>query len=346
MSSLFAGVEPLDQSRMIAVTDSTQVGEARRAVGALCMQLAFDETAAGRVAIVATELATNVANHGGGGYLLVRALRGGSGLELLAVDTGPGMADVTRAMRDGFSTGGTPGKGLGAVERMSEEFDIYTQPGRGTVVMSRMLALRPDKARDEPLEYGLVAVAAPNETQSGDAWCMLKGERGPSMLMVDGLGHGASAYQAAVAAVDVAQRNPGAGPSELIDRMHRVLHGTRGAAVAVAELDRSAGHIRFAGIGNISGSVIDGEGSRSLASMNGIVGHEMRRVREFITPFPAGATLVMHSDGIGTRWRLDQYPGIRPRHPSLAAAVLYRDFVRGRDDATVVVARAPRVAGT
>jgi anti-sigma regulatory factor (Ser/Thr protein kinase) len=336
---LYAGAEPPEQTRIVAVADQSQVGEARRAVGSLTSELGVDEAAAGRVALVVTELATNVARHGGGGHLLARAIAERTGVEVIAMDRGPGLGDVDRAMRDGFSTGGTPGHGLGAVRRMSDLFDVFSRPGAGTVVVTQMLNLRGNSAPPGPLEIGVVNVAAPGERQSGDGWHLFRGERGPSLLLADGLGHGGPAHDAARCAIEVCRHNEGSGPTALMTAMHAAMRSTRGAAVAVAEIDVAGKQVRFAGVGNIACSVTSNGASRSLASMNGIVGHEMRRVNEFTIPFEAGATLIAHSDGINTRWRLDQYPGIRPHHPSLAAALLYRDHLRGRDDATVIVAK-------
>jgi anti-sigma regulatory factor (Ser/Thr protein kinase) len=326
---------------VIPVADASQVGEARRAVASLTAQMGIDEENAGRVAIVVTELAANVARHGGGGSLLVRAIANATAIEVIAIDKGPGMADLQRALRDGYSTGGTAGKGLGAVRRMSSEFDVYTRAGEGTAVVARMLRLREGEAPRLPLRTGVINVAAPGETASGDSWALLHGARGPSILVVDGLGHGTAARQAAVAAVQTAERQRGLAPAEYIAAIHRVLQSTRGAALAVAEIDLAGQQVVFAGVGNISGVIIDGNGNHSMPSMNGTVGHEMRRVQEFRAPFVQGAMLIMHSDGIQTRWRLDQYPGIRPRDPSLAGGVIFRDFLRGRDDATIVTACAP-----
>lgn len=341
MSLQFAGAEPQYQTRVVTVADQSQVGEARRAVSRLSTELGFDDHETGRVAIVVTELATNVARHGRGGQLLVRRVDGDTGLEIVAVDKGPGIADVERAVRDGYSTAGTPGKGLGAVRRMSDGFDIYSQPGKGTAVLALMRRPRASNpaAATLALELGVICVAAPGERVCGDAWIIVAGLTGPSIAIVDGLGHGEPAHEAAVAGIEACQRLPSASPSDLISRMHQALRSTRGAAAAVAEWDARAGAVRFAGVGNISCGITGADGSRSLASMNGTVGFEMRRVQEFSQSVDPGAVLVMHSDGINTRWRLDQYPGLRQRHPALAAAVLYRDFLRGRDDATVVVAR-------
>lgn len=345
MSLPFAGADPAYQTHVVPVADQTQVGEARRTVAAICGALRLDETAAGRVAIVVTELATNVARHGRGGHLLVRRLDQG-GIEILALDRGPGIVDIERAVRDGYSTAGTPGKGLGAVRRMSDVFDIYSQPGKGTIVLAALRELRPSGAspatetpsRDE-LDVGVVCVPAPGERVCGDAWTIVSGARGTCLVVIDGLGHGIAAHEASTLGVQICRRAAGASPGDFITRMHEGLRSTRGAAAAVAEWDERAALVRFAGVGNVSCSVIGPDGSKSLASMNGTVGFEMRRVQEFTQPLEVGSVLVMHSDGINTRWRLDQYPGLRPRHPALAAAVLYRDFLRGRDDATVVVAR-------
>ena len=65
----------------------------------------------------------------------------------------------------------------------------------------------------------------------------------------------------------------------------------------------------------------------------------MRKVQEFVLPWNAGAMLIMQSDGLASRWDLEQYPGLIGCHPALIAAVLYRDYTRGRDDVAVLVAR-------
>lgn len=330
---------------MIPVPDASHVGEARRAVAGLSRVIGLDETAAGRVAIVVTELANNVAKHGRGGQLVVRSICRRTGIEVLALDNGPGIGDMDRAMRDGYSSGGTAGQGLGAIRRMSDLFDVYSQPGAGTVVVARMLNLKPEKPERMPedkLDLGVVSIAIPGERVSGDAWTVIEGARGPSVVVVDGLGHGQAANEAAKAAIGICEQHQGEPPLKLLDAMHRGLRSTRGAAAAVAEIDENGQCVRFAGSGNVACSVASADGNKSLASMSGIVGHQIHKPQEFSTPFPPGASLVMYSDGITSRWRLDNYVGLRPRHPALAAGVVFRDCLRGRDDATIVVARGRR----
>ncbi len=115
--------------------------------------------------------------------------------------------------------------------------------------------------------------------------------------------------------------------------------------MGVAVLDEEAGVVRFAGIGNIAAVVLNGAERRHLVSHNGIVGHEYRKASEFSQPWQTQSVLLMHSDGIGTQWDLGRYPGLLARDPSLIAGVIYRDFLRGRDDATVVALKDRRQHG-
>src|SRR5262249_39127646 len=143
-------------------------------------------------------------------------------------------------------------------------------------------------------------------------------------------------------AVRVFRENARLDPAAILDLIHGALRSTRGAAVAVVEVDRANEQVRCAGVGNISGTILAAGASRGPVWHKGTVGHALHKVQEFAYPFPAGALLVLHSDGLATSWRLDRYPGLAARHPSLVAGVLYRDFKRGRDDVTVLVARDER----
>jgi anti-sigma regulatory factor (Ser/Thr protein kinase) len=329
------------------VTEVSQVGEARRAAAALAGRLGFDETEGGKVALVVTEASTNLVKHAARGEMLLRPLeRGGlGGLEVLALDRGPGMADPERCLRDGFSTAGTPGTGLGAIARLAGFFEIHSLPQVGTALLARLWA-RPQPAVQGPggLEVGAVSLPKAGEEACGDGWAVESyGER-TLALVADGLGHGLMAAEAARGAVRVFRKNARLAPAEVVQAVHAALRSTRGAAVAVAELRLNDRELRFVGVGNIAGTVYAGGASRSTVSHNGTAGHELRKVQEFVYPFPPGALLVMHSDGLATHWRLDRYAGLAGQHPGLVAGVLYRDFQRGRDDVTVVAVREGRGA--
>ncbi len=339
MSQLQSGSD-FGAAALVDVTEASQVGQARRTAAALARRLGFDETEAGKVALAVTEAATNLVKHGGGGEVVLRGLEHGGecGIEMLALDRGPGMADLSRCLRDGFSTAGSPGTGLGAIARLSGLFDAYTRPQAGTTLLARLWA-RPAAVQTGDLEVGALHLPKPGEAVCGDAWAVdEQGDRG-LLLVADGLGHGPDAAAAAREAVRVFRDCVTSDPAEIVRRAHAALRGTRGAALAVAELNFVARVVRYVGVGNIAGTVFAEGASRSLVSHNGTVGHEVRKVQAFEYPFPEGALLVMHSDGLATHWRLEKYPALAGRHPGLIAGVLYRDFKRGRDDVTVLAVR-------
>jgi anti-sigma regulatory factor (Ser/Thr protein kinase) len=331
---------------VVRVDESSQVGEARRSAARLAEVAGLDETGRGKVAIVVTELANNLVKHARGGEILLRALDGPGGIEVLSVDRGPGMADVAACLRDGFSTAGTPGNGLGAVRRLSGTFDLHSaQPG-GTVVLSRVTA-EPEPTIPRPtFEWGVVCVPAPGETACGDTWRVASSGGRLSVLLADGLGHGPLASDAAEAGAAAYDADPFAGPAAVLEAAHVRMHGTRGGAVAIFDVDAPSRAARFAGVGNVSGSIVSGADSRGLFSHNGTAGVQVRKVQQFDYPWPPGGLLVMHSDGLQTRWSFDAYPGLARRHPAVVAGLLYRDFARGRDDLTVAVVRGHEGVGT
>jgi len=326
----------------LPILESSQAGEARRIAIALASRLGFNETERGKVGIVVTEVANNLVRHAVDGKLLLQPLTRNNieGIEILALDKGPGMSNISECLRDGFSTAGTPGTGLGAISRLSAFFDIYSVPNVGTACLAQLWASPlPTSPPDSHLESGVVCLPKTGEEVSGDAWAIDQDSGRSLVLVADGLGHGPQAALASREAVRIFRSNLGRSPKEIVEAAHAALRSTRGAALAIAEVDVERLTVRFAGVGNISGTIFSPEKSNSMVSYNGTVGHEVRKIQEFVYQWPKGGLLVMHSDGLGTQWRLDRYPGLVAKHPSLIAGVLYRDFNRGRDDVTVLVAR-------
>jgi anti-sigma regulatory factor (Ser/Thr protein kinase) len=333
------------QTTLVTVADESQVGEARRVVTVASHRLGLDETLTGTAAIVVTEAATNIVKHAGRGEILVRAVAGG--IEVMALDRGPGIADIAASLRDGYSTTGTRGNGLGAIRRMASSFDIYSAPGLGTAVLARIVAPPALESATAPLDASRLLVSAVSvpkagETLNGDAWVEQPMERGMRILVVDGLGHGPVANEAAHAAIEAFRSAPGEEPAAAVETCHLAMRSTRGAALAVAEIGLGPRLVRFAGIGNIAGSIWNRSVSHHTVSLNGTAGHGTIRPREFSYPWPDGGLLVLASDGLATRWSLESYPGLASHDPALVAGVLYRDHSRGRDDVTVVVAREAR----
>ena len=161
-----------------------------------------------------------------------------------------------------------------------------------------------------------------------------------AVLLADGLGHGREAAEAAQEAVTIFRKRQDKAPGEILSFVHDALKKTRGAVAAVAEIRPGTGMLTYAGIGNISASVVTGGSSRALVSHNGTLGAITSRIQEFQTPWKSDSVLVMHSDGLQSKWDLSTYAGLISRQPAIIAAALLRDFRRKRDDASVVVVKA------
>jgi len=329
---------------LIEIEEPSQVGEARRKAVAWAEQLNM-ETLCGQIALATTEIAANVVKHAGKGHILVQRIgeNGHSGLRIMGVDKGPGIADISRALSDGHSTAGTMGSGLGAIRRNSNAFHLYSVPGSGTIVSTEFWRGKQRPAAEAaPLEVGVVSEPIAGEEECGDGWGMRTSAETATLMVMDGLGHGVLAAEAARTAEQILAQTKCETPGDIILDTHAALKKTRGAAAAVARIDLQRRLLSFSGVGNISASIVRPDSSRGLPSHNGTLGQQMERLQEFTAPWNQDSILVMHSDGLASRWDLARYPGIWSKPSSVIAALLHRDFSRGRDDVTVLVAKAPQ----
>lgn len=328
----------------LPITEASQLGEARRRAAALATDLEFNETQRGKVAIIVSEVANNLIKHAKSGEIILRCLKNNAeyGLEIIALDSGAGMANVGQCLQDGFSTAGTAGTGLGAIQRQSSFFDIYSVPGVGTVLVAQIWSgkdIGETLPTQEALEIGVVNLPKLEQEISGDAWAVVNLPNRSLILVADGLGSGLMAAEASREAVRIFRAKAGFNLKIIMEMAHAALRSTRGAALAIAEIKPAEKSVRFVGIGNISGVIVTGTQSQSMVSYNGTVGHQIRKIQEFVYPWTERSLLIMHSDGLATQWALERYPGLALRHPALIAGVLYRDFKRSRDDVTVLVAK-------
>ena len=299
--------------------------------------MGFDEERRNNVGIVATEAANNVLLHAKTGELLICPFQEGetAWIDLLAIDAGPGILDIGKALEDGFSTNGTAGEGLGAISRLSDESSLYSIPEKGTLSWSRFRK----GPRLSVLWTGVLSVPVKGENTCGDGYFILAGRSRSLYMVVDGLGHGAGANEAAEEAITTVNRFSEEDTAEIISRTHDALKKTRGAAMSIAIVDHERMVLRYAGVGNISATLATGTSARSLVSQNGTLGVALpRKPQEYSYPIEKNTTLFMFSDGLSTKTSAGGYPGIQNRHPALVSGLLYRDFSRKRDDATILIA--------
>jgi anti-sigma regulatory factor (Ser/Thr protein kinase) len=337
MEALSGVVEDVSWYR---VEDSNAPGAVRRAAVALAARLGYSEHRTGEVAIVATELATNLDRHAIEGTIALRVRRDVdvAGIELLATDAGPGIADLSVFALDGNSSAGTLGIGLGAAIRLATWFDAYSLLGRGTVMIATFW---PEERTHIGANVASLTRAMVDTAACGDATAYREGALMTTVLLADGLGHGelaAVASRAAIRAFTI-DEDPHRDPAQTLRRLHSVLQRTRGAAVGVLRLDWAKAAITFAGVGNIEGWIDDGDRRRPLSSTPGIVGSNMRTIREVTHPMPASGLVILHTDGLTGKWNLDDYPGLRTRDPNLVAATLMRDAGIRNDDRGIVVVK-------
>jgi anti-sigma regulatory factor (Ser/Thr protein kinase) len=284
--------------RWIRVEEPSAAAAVRRAAQAMAGQLSFPSARAERLALACTEAATNLAKHARQGTLLLRAAYEGGepGIELVTIDTGPGMPDVRAALRDGHSTAGTLGIGLGAIRRAADFCDVYSRPGRGTTLVARF---RPQPAQPGPVSWSGLIRPISGETECGDAYAAVRTGPVTTAMLCDGLGHGPMAATASREAIRAFREAPEEEPVVLLERVHRRMGGTRGGAVAVVRVEGTA--VRFAGIGNVAGWIVTAERRQGMVSAPGIAGHQVRKFRHYDYAIEPGAAVVLHSDGLSSR---------------------------------------------
>lgn len=324
-------------SQVIKIEHESSVSEVRRIGNIVADEEGLNSDARGRLALVISEAASNLLKHAGGGELHVAGLskRQQAGVEILAIDRGPGIENIDRVMTDGFSTAGTYGTGLGAIRRAAQAFDIYSELNHGTIVMAQVggsLSLN-----ETPAVVGAAEKPLWSEQVSGDAWSVRLNPSGIAVVLADGLGHGLQAADASGEVIAAFDRYGQLDPVAFLERAHPSLRATRGAAVSIAAINFESREVCYAGVGNIGGWLISAEKSQSMISHNGTLGLAVRRFQEFRYVWPDSGFLVMHSDGLITNWQVS--PQARNRHPSVIAALLYRDSSRSRDDVCVVVVK-------
>jgi anti-sigma regulatory factor (Ser/Thr protein kinase) len=327
----------------VLVSDPSCVAEARRMAARFAADRAWRDDDRARLSLIVTEMTTNLCKHAAGGEVFLTRFDAGdrSGLHVLAVDHGAGMRDVGRCFEDAYSTVGSPGTGLGAVRRLADHIDIYSTPGKGTVLFAEIAGHR-QGGPASPFVVGGLSAPLRGEAVCGDAWAVAPAHGGLALLVVDGLGHGPYAAEAAQAAVSVFGAGRGQAPATLLENMHARLRGTRGAAAAVTTVPPGTGVVAHCGVGNISACLVEGSDVRHLLSHHGTLGYAAPRIAVSERPWTGRATLILASDGISQRWQPEDWPGLWVHHPAVTAGVLYRDHARARDDATIVaVARRP-----
>lgn len=348
-------MENLTLMKSITVKEISSIGEVRRCAIELATSLNFPEIEIANIAIIANEATNNLIKHStSGGEIILDAFRYNSShvaINLLALDKGPGIVNIEECLKDGYSTTKTQGSGLGAIQRLSTNFDVHTIPCLGTALWSQIVinfgshnAAKINKEqflKNEFWDVGSICIPVWPEKLCGDGWAIevMPDNLQASCLVVDGLGHGEGAHEASNEAITIFNDAKGMNiPIEaLFQKIHAGLRKTRGAAAAIAKLDLMHDELEYVGIGNISGTLLTKNTRKSLASFNGIVGHGIKKIQTFTYSLPKDFILCMYSDGLITHWEIEKYIGLLDKPAKIIAGVLYRDYIRKKDDITITI---------
>jgi anti-sigma regulatory factor (Ser/Thr protein kinase) len=338
MAEEVAGPPPL----AIDVRQASSVGEARRAARTIAATLGFPPAVAEEIALAVTELASNLIRHAGGGTLALTPLSpdGRVGLEVESVDQGPGIADVEQALGDRYSTAGSRGTGLGAVNRLMDELDIASRPGSGTrVVCRRWRRDYPVSTHACPLDAGVATRARQLDPANGDAFVVKHWAETLLVGVIDGLGHGPVAKSAARAAQAYAESHFDLPLDQIFRGAGRACRATRGVVMALARFDWGRGRLAFASVGNIEVRVFPLSRAFNFSVRRGVVGLNAPSAVVTEHPWPPGHALVLHSDGLASHWSWSDFPGLTDRPAPAIAQELLRRLAKEDDDATVIVVK-------
>lgn len=340
----------------IAITEEAHIGAAKRSIKRCANEAGFTERQLAEIEIVIKEIGSNAVKFGQGTSQIFFARTNGelepAGIEIIYVDKGPGIQDTSIAVEDGFTTTGTLGAGLGAIKRMSDEFYIfssiksqtrrlstYGRSTHGTAIVLRKYIEGAEKPEHRKALWGAMTRPSMGFEENGDAYVVKRTGDRQLLAMIDGLGHGLGALQAAREAVASIEAYASEPVERIIRVTHEALRPTRGAVLGLAILDCATGVIEYAGIGNTDFRVLGGRAPIRFISLNGTLGSRLDRVKVFKEQLPKVATIIMSTDGISERWDVDSYPGLLGLHPQLLCAVVMRDYSRLNDDATILCGR-------
>lgn len=319
------------------------VGTARVGYKAVAESIGFDPKACEEIGLVTTELATNLLKHAKGGKLTLTQLENGGrvGLEIESRDSGPGIADVEQALADRFSTVGTRGTGLGAVNRLMDELDISSERGCGTRIACRKWVRQyPSSIRPCPLTFGVATRPRQSGADNGDAFVVKQWAESALVGVIDGLGHGQFAHCAAQAARQYVESHFDLPLDQIFRGVGRACRATRGVVMALARFDWGRGQMAFASVGNIEARVFPSSELFHFAIRRGVIGLNAPSPVVTEHPWPTGNVLVLHSDGLRTHWSWKDFPGVAEQPAQSLALEFLRYLAKEEDDATVMVVRS------
>ena len=319
----------------------------RSKLSAIAQRLNISELKREGMLLVASEMLSNQIKHAGGRGMIQLWQQPGPVLDILALDYGPGIANLRQAEMDGFSTTNTLGKGLGTIRRLSDESFSYTQQESsnkvrkwsGAIFLSRFHTDSGSgtKKNDDlaGFDVGLFSNSLSDNIYNGDRIYIQRSGKKLRWLHLDGLGHGKQAQDATDhLAVHLAHC---ATPDELLAAVDRQLVGTRGAVAIIGEIDLAQKKMQMLGVGDMHAHLYDKNQIQDIIFAPGILGREHRSTSHFQADFSKKCMVVTASDGIRRNLDIGNFNGLFNQPPQLIAYTLGNIMGRISDDQSICV---------
>lgn len=313
----------------------------RSAARDVASSIGFDETVCEEIAIVATELTTNILVHAGSGEVTVACVTDGDreGIRIETRDAGPGIDDISAAFADGSTTAGSLGGGLGAVNRLMDQVTVADpgEPNYGTyIVATRWLRPVYERTIDCPLSIGAASRPLTPGEANGDTFIISRWDDSALVGVIDGLGHGPAAHEAAMAAKQYVESHFDNDLTSIFAGAERACVGTRGVVMTLARFDWSAGTVTVGAVGNIKAKVT-GDGGPSIVQRRGVIGANGPSPQVSTTDWDPTNIFVLFSDGVESHWQWSDFTGSLDASATVIARDLLSQYGKDHDDATVMV---------
>ncbi len=322
------------------VVHPADVPKARRLAGTTAAAVGFPPDACAELVLVASELATNLVKHAGGGRLIFSTLHeaGRKGLQIESLDHGPGIADLRKSVCDGYSTAGSLGVGLGAVNRLMDELKIRARAKGGMkLVCRKWLRQAVLPLADSPLDFG--AASRAKREDNGDDFVIKQWGAHALVGVIDGCGHGSPAHRAARIARHYVEGHFDRPLGEIFSGVELACQGSRGVVMALLRFNWNESEVIAASVGNVEARIFDAGHSLPVRVRRGILGVHAPRPLLTTLPWTRTSVAVLFSDGVSSRWgpeAIASWTGLKA--DAMAQAVL-RAHGKTADDATVLVVK-------
>ncbi|MFP5040213.1 SpoIIE family protein phosphatase [Parasediminibacterium sp. JCM 36343] len=315
----------------------------KKEIHALAVTGNFSTRKVGEIDIIVSELASNLVKHGGGGNILVKLIEENNiqGIEIIGIDNGHGIANLSLVLEDGISTKNTLGHGMGAMKRLSDVFQVYSQKDWGTITLIRVFNEEPALYIKPPkIDIRNLILSLHNDNACGDGFYYTLSNTHLKLFLGDGLGHGPEAELAIEKAGEIFLKSTEIEPVPIIRDIHLNVKKTRGLVGTIAVFDITERKWAICGVGNISIKIINSQSSKNYLSYNGIIGLNLpNALNTQEVAYEKGQTIIMCSDGIKSRWDLSKHPAISRYDLSVLTACLVKDFARNTDDTAVMACK-------